>query len=404
MLGRSGAGHTGSLLARSYLDFGEAMDLPGLGAIAVLSRGSDPNAGHVEFYLGETTDKLILLGGNQGDSVSVEAFDSGRLLGYRWPAERANSQVKGDGGKTGEDLFATALHHVLEMEGGFTDVPYDRRGPTNKGITLAVFAGWRGVTLDGTSRQQLIQDLKRIDDATAADIYLARYWQPSSCALLPAAVALMHFDASVNHGVGGAIRLLQAALAVNADGEFGPQTLQAARIQPTRTIVERYADLRRARYRALPQFWRFGRGWLRRVDATEALAMTFAGKDAPNFESAKGVDRMDQDYTFPVPGEIPGAPMPGTPAAASSEDQDGGKWWLESKTVWGTLITALSTVLPIVGPLIGINLPVDIIQKLGDQVLVVIQALAGLFGTLLAIYGRTTAVQRLVRRQVSLKM
>ena len=86
----------------------------------------------------------------------------------------------------------------------------------------------------------------------------------------------MHFDAAVNHGVGGAIRLLQAALAVAADGEIGPETLRSARSQSLRSVIERYAVLRRARYRALPHFWRFGRGWLRRVDATEALALAIA--------------------------------------------------------------------------------------------------------------------------------
>lgn len=402
MLKRAGFGTTGSLMARSYLEYGQAMATPVPGAIAVLSRGTDPSAGHCGFYLGSAEGQIILLGGNQGDAVTVEAFPEPRLLGFRWPpgAEAPDGARPAAGG--GADLFPMALRHVLEMEGGFSDDPYDPGGPTNRGITLAVFARWRGVTLDASSRARLIGDLKRIDDQTVADIYKARYWQPASCALLPKPVAAMHFDAAVNHGVTGAARLLQAALGVPADGEIGPQTLGAVRAEAARTIVERYGDQRRARYRALPQFWRFGRGWLKRVDATEAFALTFADAEISKVQSAKGVVPMEENYTQPLPGQIPGEAMPGTVTQAPSSGD--GKWWLESKTVWGTLITALSTVLPVIGPLFGINLPAEIIQKLGDQTLVVLQAVGGLIGTLMAIYGRSTAQLPLVRRQVSLKM
>lgn len=402
MLARTGLAHTGSLLARSYLDHGAAMDDPVPGAIAVLSRGSEPWAGHVGFYLGAADGKIILLGGNQGDAVSVAAFDAARLLGYRWPDEASVPEASPPRASAVTDVFEQALAHVLAMEGGFSDDPYDAGGPTNKGITLAVFAKWRGATLTASTRKVLVADLKSVDDATVTDIYRARYWQPASCALLPAGVAVMHFDCAVNQGVGTANRLLQTALAVGVDGEIGPQTLSAVRAQVERTIVERYGDLRRARYRTLRQFWRFGRGWLRRVDDTESLALSLAAAGPAAREQAKGVEMMDDEFTQPLPGQIPGEPMAGTPAATTSSGE--GKWWLESKTLWGTLITALSTVLPVIGPLLGINLPADIIKTLGDQSLLVIQAITGLVGTILAIYGRTTAQQPLMRRGVRVKM
>ncbi|MBU2533005.1 MAG: TIGR02594 family protein, partial [Alphaproteobacteria bacterium] len=46
-LEREGLAGTGSLLARSYLDWGQAIDAPRLGAIVVLKRGHNPSAGHV---------------------------------------------------------------------------------------------------------------------------------------------------------------------------------------------------------------------------------------------------------------------------------------------------------------------------------------------------------------------
>jgi hypothetical protein len=80
------------------------------------------------------------------------------------------------------------------------------------------------------------------------------------------------------------------------------------------------------------------------------------------------------------------------------------KWWASSMTVWGALITALSTVLPVVGPLVGLNIPPELILLLGDQVVLLAQATGGVAGTILTIYGRARAISALQRRQVTLTM
>ena len=147
MLKRAGCSGTGSLLARSYLDWGDALDASRLGAVAVLSRGDDPNAGHVGFLLSEANGKLYLLGGNQGDAVTVAGFDKTRLLGLRWPKENPEPESMGD-----DAIFLKALAHVLEMEGGYSNDPYDPGGPTNRGITLDVYASFKNETVDDASR------------------------------------------------------------------------------------------------------------------------------------------------------------------------------------------------------------------------------------------------------------
>jgi len=68
------------------------------------------------------------------------------------------------------------------------------------------------------------------------------------------------------------------------------------------------------------------------------------------------------------------------------------KWWGQSLTIWGTIITGLSTVLPIIGPFIGINLSGALIVQFGDQITHVLQALGGVIGTVMAIAGRFRAV------------
>ncbi len=81
-----------------------------------------------------------------------------------------------------------------------------------------------------------------------------------------------------------------------------------------------------------------------------------------------------------------------------STDQSA-KWWAQSKNLWGTLITAAATVLPLLTPALGVSLPADVIQTFGDQAISAVQALSGLFGTGLAIYGRFNASTALSLRK-----
>jgi uncharacterized protein (TIGR02594 family) len=360
-LERSGISSTRSLLARSYLKWGTALTEPRIGAIAVLSRGSDAGKGHVGFWLGETDDSVVLLGGNQKNAVSVARYPKGRLLALRWPDA-------GKGEATTDALFERALAHVLEMEGGFTDDRHDPGGPTNFGITLGVFAAWRKVRVTAANRARLIRDLKAIDRATVAEIYRRRYWDAAHCAELPAPLAFMHFDAAVNHGVGNAIRFLQEAVGADVDGEIGPETRKAtARASPADALGA-YAAIRKRRYRALPHFWRFGRGWLRRVDATLKRAHALAAAEPAS--------------TSPQPeGDTSMTPI-------NSAD---GKWWGHSITIWGTIVTVLSTVLPALAPVTGVDVTGDLVRDAGEQVVDTVQAVGALIGTLMTIYGRMRA-------------
>lgn len=77
---------TGRAHARSYLEWGQEIAEPRVGAIVILWRG-EPNGwqGHVGFLLGWSNTHIILIGGNQGNAVSVQSYPIQRLLGYRWP-------------------------------------------------------------------------------------------------------------------------------------------------------------------------------------------------------------------------------------------------------------------------------------------------------------------------------
>ncbi len=84
-LQQSGQQGTGSNMARSFLKWGTEVNDPQRGDIAVFSRG-DPNGpfGHVGFFEGYNPDGTIrILGGNQGDAVSIASYSPDQLLGFR---------------------------------------------------------------------------------------------------------------------------------------------------------------------------------------------------------------------------------------------------------------------------------------------------------------------------------
>lgn len=78
---------TRSAGARSYLGWGKSLPTPAVGCIVVFWRGSPSGwSGHVGFVTGQDAKgNLMVLGGNQGDSVNIKAFAKERVLGYRWP-------------------------------------------------------------------------------------------------------------------------------------------------------------------------------------------------------------------------------------------------------------------------------------------------------------------------------
>ncbi len=387
-LERSEYPSTRSLMARSYASYGNESQSENIGAVAVLSRGSNPALGHVGFLLGWSDDRLWLLGGNQSNAVTVAPFDRDRLVALRWPTARGGENQRADTtGSTSDSLFETALEHVLEIEGGFTDDPHDPGGPTNKGITLATLAAWRGISLSKANTSELLNALKTISPDEVRAIYRQKYWLPASCSAVPDPVAFIHFDAAVNHGVTGAARLLQQAVEADVDGEIGPQTLKKVQAMVLSRLLERYADARRRKYRSLPHFWRFGRGWLRRVDTTVSRASSLARNLKSQSKTSPKTDKQE-----------------GTQNMSTTTKSENPKWWGQSMTIWGAMMTAAVAILPTIGPVIGLDLNATLVRELGEQLVAFVQALAALAGTAMTIYGRTRAVQPLVRRDVVVKI
>jgi lysozyme family protein len=98
----------------------------------------------------------------------------------------------------------------------------------------------------------------------AAARYRERYWDACSCDRFPWPVALALFDTAVQHSPSDAIRWLQSALGVNADGVVGPITVKAG-WAATREQLADVLVYRAIRVAHQPAFWKFAKGWMRRL-------------------------------------------------------------------------------------------------------------------------------------------
>lgn len=84
VLAKSKLETTGSLWALDYAKWGQKLDRPFYGCVGVKKRDG---GGHVGFVIGANKTQIILLGGNQGDAVSVAAFPRENFVAFRWPSE-----------------------------------------------------------------------------------------------------------------------------------------------------------------------------------------------------------------------------------------------------------------------------------------------------------------------------
>jgi lysozyme family protein len=117
--------------------------------------------------------------------------------------------------------YNDALAFVLRWEGGFVDDPQDHGGRTMKGVTQNVYNAWRA------SQGKPPADVKNIANDELAAIYQNNYWRKALCNVLQSNIDLVQFDTGVNMGPVRAIKMLQQAVGVGVDGNFGQETQKA---------------------------------------------------------------------------------------------------------------------------------------------------------------------------------
>lgn len=111
-----------------------------------------------------------------------------------------------------DTAFQKAIIRTKLNEGGYVNDKDDRGGETNMGITKKYYPN---------------EDIKNLTKERANAILYRDYWLKYKINTLPVEISDIVFDDAVVQGPGTAIKNLQKALKVKADGIIGPQTLNA---------------------------------------------------------------------------------------------------------------------------------------------------------------------------------
>lgn len=148
--------------------------------------------------------------------------------------------------------FNSAFDRLMENEGGYSDHPSDTGGKTMYGVTETVARQWG-----------YLGAMKDLPLDTAKQIAKAYYWTPNRCDQLPPAIAFHVFDTAYNGGA--AVRWLQQAAGVTADGIIGAKTVAAVRDSNPAALVMAFNALRLAHLANLKTWPEFSRGWTRRI-------------------------------------------------------------------------------------------------------------------------------------------
>lgn len=160
-----------------------------------------------------------------------------------------------------EQAYAFTLKQEgVDVEQGDSGYTVDSGGPTKWGVSQRAYPHL---------------DIAALTLEEAETIYQRDYWTPAHCPEIADSgkpqLALCHFDAAFNMGVGQAARILQRAVGVAVDGIIGPATLAAVTAADETDAINRYLDERARAYRAIaalrPSEAVYLHGWLARCRA-----------------------------------------------------------------------------------------------------------------------------------------
>ena len=165
--------------------------------------------------------------------------------------------------------FDRAFALTIGEEGGLSNNPFDKGGMTYRGMQQRQFSAflkahdWPDKPVwEASEKETLLFYL--------GDAQWPGYWYGAHCPMTPELTGCFHFDSAVQHGPANAIRLLQQALGVEVDGNFGPHTLGVLSAADDRTVLAAYFAARKDFYAHIvastPSQAIFWQGWMNRLD------------------------------------------------------------------------------------------------------------------------------------------
>lgn len=157
-------------------------------------------------------------------------------------------------------FYKTAVPHILDVEGGYVDNPYDPGGETKYGISKAAYPDL---------------DIASLTESQAIEIYRKDYWVPTAGRIedLSPQIAFVLFDWAVNSGLKVGVKKLQELLHITQDGNIGPKTREALMAFPDKNALTVNLLAARAMFYTQLKTWpKFGVGWMRRLFSVAQVA------------------------------------------------------------------------------------------------------------------------------------
>lgn len=148
LIGAAGEKGTDSLAARDFLNYGKPTKTPTEGDIAVLSRGKDTSKGHVglvQGFVNHGGEKYVrILGGNQGNRVSIMEYPVSRVLGYR---KVSSTDMQKYAENEGDQPVQVADHQARTV----TEIPFEKDGKGRYVVPEGYQPpdGFRGIVIHG---------------------------------------------------------------------------------------------------------------------------------------------------------------------------------------------------------------------------------------------------------------
>lgn len=158
--------------------------------------------------------------------------------------------------------FDYAFERVIGHEGGFQQDYNDRGNWTEGRIGKGEL---KGTKFGITAMMYPDIDIKNLTPAAAKKIYQKDYWSRLDLSVFDKFESYLVFDAAINHGAGNAIRFVQGAVGVVADGVIGPVTRQAIKKRMPVLFCVAFLSHRLMFFTHISTWGNFGKGWARRV-------------------------------------------------------------------------------------------------------------------------------------------
>lgn len=188
-----------------------------------------------------------MLGDEKGLSKKIKelGLNNNSKNQYMTPIEEQYKRSKGYSEIwEGDDNFKKAMVRMFNREKEYNNSKYDLGGETNLGITIGTLNDYKKKNLDFKN-----VDIKKITKDQASRIYYDEYWKKSGAdKIKDKDLAYVHFDATVNHGLGNSRKFLK-----ESGGNF-----------------DKYIEIRKKYYNDIvknkPEQERHIKGWMNRLN------------------------------------------------------------------------------------------------------------------------------------------